>query len=458
MRRHARRAALAAAALTIVALTSAGAGGAAGGGFTTPLQLQGSSGFGEPSIAIGSGRIVVTAPNGLLTTATTDQPSPVWISTNGGSSFQGPIFPADAGVVGMPAGGGDTDVILDPAGDIFQTDLWLGDTTTRVSTDGGQTWLSDIFSHTSPGDDRPWLAYSGHDQSLYMVYDGLDAVHVARSTLAAGPQGGIAFVQDVPALPECLLGGQYIVDNDQPAVQLANPCYGGTPANVRQCVCPPGGIAVDQNTGSVYITYSRQNGAAGGGVGVSRSDDQGVTWNAYSIPGTGSTGSAFDTEWNFQPVKVDSLGNVYVTWGELTKNGSVEIRFAVSKDHGQTWSKPVAVSKTASNVFPTIDLVGPGKVDISYYGTSSSGDPNAVTGSWNVYLAKSTNALKGTPTFSAQTVVSGIHTGPIESSNGTSDRSLLDFFQLAVDPAGKANIIYTAGGTAGTNLYFVKER
>jgi len=78
--------------------------------------------------------------------------------------------------------------------------------------------------------------------------------------------------------------------------------------------------------------------------------------------------------------------------------------------------------------------------------------------SWNVYLAKSTNALKGTPGFSAQTVVSGIHTGPIESSNGTSDRSLLDFFQLAVDPAGKANIIYTAGGTSGTNLYFVKER
>jgi hypothetical protein len=358
----------------------------------------------------------------------------------------------------MPAGGGDTDVILDPAGNIFQTDLWLGDTTTRVSTDGGQTWLSDIFSHTSPGDDRPWLAYSGHDQSLYIVYDGLDAVHVARSTLAAGPQGGIAFVQDVPAVPECLLGGQYIVDNDQPAVQLANPCYSGTPANVRQCVCPPGGIAVDQNTGSIYITYSRQNGAAGGGVGGARSDDQGVTWNAYSIPGTGSTGSAFDTEWNFQPVKVDSLGNVYVTWGELTKNGSVAIRFAVSKDRGQSWSKPATVSKTASNVFPTIDLVGPGKVDIAYYGTTSSGDPNAVAGSWNVYLAKSTNALKGTPTFSVQTVVSSIHTGPIESSNGTSDRSLLDFFQLAVDPAGNANIIYTAGQESGTNLYFVKEQ
>src|SRR5437763_250742 len=161
---------------------------------------------------------------------------------------------------------------------------------------------SDGFSHPSAGDDRPWLAYSGPSNSLYMVYDGLDAVHVARSSLAAGPQGGIAFVQDVPAVPECLLGDQYIVDTGD--VSLANPCYGGTPVNIRQCVCPPGGIAVDQNTGIVYITYSRQNGAAGGGVGVARSEDQGLTWTQTPIPGTGSTGSAFDTEWNFQPVKI----------------------------------------------------------------------------------------------------------------------------------------------------------
>jgi hypothetical protein len=84
---------------------------------------------------------------------------------------------------------------------------------------------------------------------------------------------------------------------------------------VLQCVCPPGGIAADRNSGSVYITYSRQNGAADGGVGVARSDDLGLTWQYFSIPGTGSTGSAFDTEWNFQPVKVDALGNVYVHLG-----------------------------------------------------------------------------------------------------------------------------------------------
>src|SRR5207248_2610683 len=81
VRRHLRRAALAAASVVVgVLIVGSGTGGAASATFTSPQQLPGSAGFGEPSIAIGSGRIVVTAPYGLLTTATTDQPSPVWIS------------------------------------------------------------------------------------------------------------------------------------------------------------------------------------------------------------------------------------------------------------------------------------------------------------------------------------------------------------------------------------------
>jgi hypothetical protein len=455
------------AAATSLTATAAVSGGTARAGFTTPVLLPGSDTFGEPSLNRAGAYLYATAPRGLLTSSATDQPSPVWVSTNGGASFAGPITPAFAGV-SQPLGGGDTDIVSDSAGNVFQTDLWLGDTTMRVSTDHGQTWLSNELGSSSPGDDRPWLAVSARDQSLYVVYDGFDALHVGRASLAAGPQGGIALVQDVPAVPECLIGGQFLVHNNKDKVKLANPCYAGAPVTIRQCVCPPGGIAVDAATGSVYITYSRQNGAAGGGVGVARSDDLGLTWSFFSIPGTGSTGSAFDTEWNFAPVKVDSLGNVYVTWGELL-GSSVKIRFAASKDHGQTWSQPVTVSTTtATNVFPTMDLVAPGGVDIAYYGTTTPGDPNAVNATWNVYLAKSTNALSSTPTFTPSMAVAGIHTGAIESSNGSSDRSLLDFFQVVVDGLGKANIIYTAGqegpvdpttGLASrlTDLFFVKE-
>src|SRR5205085_10730698 len=118
------------------------------------------------------------------------------------------------------------------------------------------------------------------------------------------------------------------------------------PSQVRECVCPPGGITVDQNSGSVYVTYSRQNGNGnGGGVGVARSDDSGLTWTLSSIPGAGSTGSAFDTEYNFAPVKVDNNGTVYVLWaegrnivtdsnGNDVATGGVAIRYAYSKDKG----------------------------------------------------------------------------------------------------------------------------
>jgi hypothetical protein len=440
-------------------------GGTASAGFTTPLMLPASNSFGEPSLARDNqGRLFATAPRGLLTTADQQKPSPIWRSSDGGQSFgTGPIFPSGVSDTQL-LGGGDTDIIAipDATQSVFQTDLWLGDTTMRVSTDHGQSWLSNDAGHSSPGDDRPWLAFSSKDQSVYVVYDGIDAVHVARASLAAGPTGGIAFVQDVAAVPECLIGGQYLVRNNKPQLKLANPCYAGTPVTVRQCVCPPGGIAVDPNTGSIYITYSRQNGAAGGGVGVARSDDLGLTWPTFNIPGTGSSGSAFDTEWNFDPVKIDSQGNVYVSWGELI-GGSVQIRFAISRDRGQTWSTPIKVSTaSATNVFPTMDLIAPGSVAIAYYGASTSGDPNEVDAKWNVYLSKVTNAL-GTPSVSTAMAVAGIHTGAIESSNETSDRSLLDFFQVVVDAAGKANIIYTAGGglnpdgTRATDLFFVKE-
>ena len=86
-------------------------------------------------------------------------------------------------------------------------------------------------------------------------------------------------------MPECLIGGQYLVRNNKPKLKLANPCYSGTPVTVGQCVCPPGGIAVDPSSGSIYITYSRQNGATGGGVGVARSDNLGLTWSYSTFRG-----------------------------------------------------------------------------------------------------------------------------------------------------------------------------
>ena len=441
---------------------AAGGGGTAGTGFLAPVPLPNSSGIGEPSMAIDSiGRIFVTSPQALGNI--TGGGSLVWTSTNGGVSWNNGVSPT-----GDPASGGDTDLAIDANDNVYQADLWLGNSAMAVSTDHGASFIANEWGHTTPVDDRPWLAYSKKDNVLYMVWDGETALDVQKSAPLLAPQLGILPGQTTPAVPESLL-----------SVSGGVTISGTNPLNsVRQCVCPPGGITVDQNSGQVYVTYSRQNGnGAGGGVGVARSDNGGLTWTNTSIPGTGSSGSAFDTEYNFAPVKVDSNGGVYVAWGEgknmkvdsngnNVASGGVDIKYAYSGDHGATWTAPVTLStKSGTSTFPTLDVVSPGVVDVAWYGTSATGDPNLVASnaSWDVDFAQVTAANTAAPVFTPQTAISGMHTGCIYSGGSAAglcpnDRSLFDFFQLVVDHNGKANFIYTAGNsTQGTTLFFTRQ-
>jgi len=436
---------------------AAGGGGTAGTGFLAPVQVPGSGGLGEPSLAVdSSGRLIATAPQSIGNI--NGGGSPVWTSTSGGATWSGPVNPT-----GDPVSGGDTDLAVDSADNIFQADLWLGNSAMAVSTDHGASFLANEYGHTQPGDDRPWLAYSKKDNAIYMVYDGVDAVHVAKSAPLVAPQAGVLLAQDVPVIPESLVSFTLGVS--------------GVNAPLRQCVCPPGGIAVDQNGGAVYVTYSRQNGgASGGGVGVSRSDNGGLTWTNMSIPGTGSTGSAFDVEYNFAPVKVDNNGTVYVAWsegsgfttdanGNRVASGGVATKYAYSTDKGVTWSAPKTLSTSSgTTTFPTLDVVSPGVIDVAWYGTSATGDPNLVpaSASWDVDFTQVTAANTASPAFTPSVAVSGIHSGCIQTGGSGSalcgDRSLLDFFQLAVDHNGKANVIYTAGSaSSGTNLFVVRQ-
>jgi hypothetical protein len=286
-------------------------------------------------------------------------------------------------------------------------------------------------------------------------------LHVSNTAALINPAAGIQTINDNVVVPETAINS------------------GSTPDSVRECVCPPGGIAADNSSGvhagRVYVSYSYQHGTA-----ISYSDPTctplactTATWTGpILIPNSGSSGSAFEDEWNFDPIKVDSKGTIYVMWGrapsyDATNNlapKGVAIQYASSTDGGSHWSGPFTLSTTTkTNTFPTMDVVGPGKLQFAYYGAAgATGDPNATSSSqaWNVYYGTVSNANTTKPKISKPVIaIQDMHNGCIQTGGGAAcaDRSLLDFFTLTTDLSGIPNIIYTGGDvTNGVQLYFTK--
>jgi hypothetical protein len=126
-------------------------------------------------------------------------------------------------------------------------------------------------------------------------------------------------------------------------------------------------------------------------------------------------------------------------------------------------------------VLPHLAVTSPGNVDVVWYGTSATGEPNGVCGTiatqspctdssgkpdgfpdytsssapaWYVYMAQSTNALSASPTFrEVKANPAATHYGEICTNGlvcGASDRTLLDFISVAVDCKGLAHIAYGA--------------
>jgi hypothetical protein len=426
-------------------------------GFICPVELAHSSGLGEPTLIHDSGagntaanipRLFVQAPQAIGNG--TSGGSPLFTSLDGGLHWSTPVQSTFCTV----ASGGDTDLATDSNDNVYSTDLWLGNSCVSVSTDHGGSFAfgSPYGSHIQPGDDRPWIAYSKSLNENFFTYDGATSIRVANTAPITTPQLGVQAVNDNVVIPEVAVNSPSIPDN------------------VRACVCPPGGIAIDNTTdahaGRVYVTYSHQRGEA-----ISYSDPGtggATTWTQALINDVPAGASAFQDEWNFSPVKVDDNGTVYVMWAHaltfasnLAGSGGVEEYYSFSKDGGATWHAPILLSTVpGTTTFPTMDIAANGTLDTAWYGTSATGDPNSVASgaTWNIYYARINNADTNSPSFTPVVAVQDMHNGCIQTGGGKScaDRSLLDFFQITSDP-GNPDIIYDSGdSTNGVNIWFTK--
>ena len=362
-------------------------------------------GLNEPEIKVAAdGTIYVDAIPGLFS------PSTLFRSQDGGGTW----VKTPLGLRGDSVGGGDATVAVDPAGGVYMSDLWLGSTTTSVSKDHGNTWISNPAGGGF-GEDRQWLAAS--DSAQYLVYHQIPSGLLVSRSVKGGYDYEVTTV-------------------------------GATPLDQTGCVCPPGNIIAESgkkkkaglkdNVGFIFVTSA-------GGVKFARSTDGGAIFGISDIAFGGATIHSF-------PVVADAGGgNLHAVW--LQVGSGTQVMYSTSANWGQTWSSPRTVVSAGTSVYPWVAAQG-GKVAVSLFHTDTVTNPDNAPGgtSWfESYLESNDGGANwsglsnadGTPVKSGAICTQGLNCG--------GDRDLGDFQSVAVDGQGRANLTWaraTGGGSA----------
>jgi hypothetical protein len=424
--------------------------------FGGDIVLPGGQGA-EPSLAIDTSP---TASRGdIYVGAIGDSNGPLeWHSYDGGKTWSQPV-PFDTN---GPARGEDQDVAVNTNGDLLAVDLDVAYASVQISRDQGRTF--DAGTQTAPEDDRPWITADGED--VYVAYHDFVA---EDPVVCTSHDGGATF-------PACIQ------------------TFGADPAvtNCAENTVPARALSVDPTDFSLNFLYSCSTAAENAqhppygplhDYYLAKSTDGGLTWTTHPVFQADTSNGQTPSYANiFGTLAIDSGGNYYALFDGTADDNNADtnpyhVYLEVSTDHGRTWGKPIQVDHDANgagtHVLAHLAVTAPGNVDVVWYGTSATGEPNGVCGTlvsqspctdssgkpdgfpdytdptapaWNVYMAESTNALSASPTFK-QAVANSTptHYGEICTNGivcGSSDRSLLDYISVAVDCNGLAHLVY----------------
>jgi PKD repeat protein len=281
--------------------------------------------------------------------------------------------------------------------------LALANVSTARSTDRGATFTKNPVGSTTGGvpvDDRQWMEFYGKN-TVYLLYR---TVAPTIALVQRSDDGGLTYG---PATPVGTIG-------------------------------QVGGLDVDQNDGTVYV--SGNTGVVAVGIppapGV-----QPLTYTVHNVTGAGRANIFFT-------VKVANNGTVYVCYSD-----GKQVYIKYSKDKGTNWSPEIRISDgpdTATSLLPWLETgPTPGSIGVVWYGSSATSNSDAAN--WKVFFAQSSDITAPSPTV-RQVVVSDhfIHGSnislaglPLDPTQPSGNRNLIDYFQIGFDPTGAAVIAFT---------------
>jgi hypothetical protein len=322
-------------------------------------------------------------------------------------------------------------VSITPTGVVYATALALtpdgpapGDTASLVvkSTDGGFTWSMPttlIRDTAAPGTDPVDLANDKEmvvadptdstGQTVYVIWDRLNHPSDQQNFNAFH---GVPFREDAMFARTTDGGATWNGGNYPPAVAG----YSASDlTNFLANVSAFGNEIVVQPNGTLVDVFTRSNGSGNqtpqadqSVVAVMRSTDHGFTWSDITtgpgiegIPVTDpDTGAAVRTAPTLTSAAVDpNNGNLYAVWqdGRFSSKYSHDgIAFSMSSDGGLTWSDPIQVNQTPTNIpdgdqqafTPNVAVNSDGTVAVTYYDfRNNDAGPGLLTDYWLVHAS-----------------------------------------------------------------------
>jgi hypothetical protein len=299
-------------------------------------------------------------------------------------------------------------VTITPTGVVYASALAMtpsgpvpGHTAVLVSksTDGGSTWSAptvlirdDAPGGTDPADlanDKEMIvADPTNANNVYVVWDRLNHPSDKQDFNAAH---GVPFREDM-MFARTTDGGRTWDGGNSPTAVTGYPASNVTnfqaneSAFANEIVVLPDGTLVDvftHATGSGNQATQADHNV----LGVMRSTDHGATWSAIidgpavenvdvTDPDTGAPVRAGEP---ITSVAVDpNSGNLYAVWADArfsSKYSADGIAFSMSTDGGKTWSDPIQVNQTPTNIpaanqqafLPAVAVNSDGTVAVTYY-------------------------------------------------------------------------------------------